>query len=320
MTCSQVVTCGSIQTWVDEAVVYVQLTELSRESWQTEAGESVDLVLASPAVQTGSAGTLIHISLTVVSRVTRRTHTAEPVHQVPAGSSVLALVLAVIDIDVTFLSRPTRNALAEVSTNQVAARVGVDTGLAVAFVGVDEAGLAGPLRRTVTLISMNQILTGPTVVTGVRRALINIEATGGSTPARGTDTLITQTGLNTAPSIRAGLRQTCMLCPLTVDSRVALNTGTLVFVRSRVAAGSPVQTGLFGPTEVQIFVTEMSSPVGIAQTLPWFNTGSMDTARVRITLVTVLPLPAIQTLAVTWLFAVSMFCTAALPTNGCVTF
>lgn len=38
--------------------------------------------------------------------------------------------------DVAVLPRPTRDALAEVSTNQVAAGVGIDTRLAVAFVGI----------------------------------------------------------------------------------------------------------------------------------------------------------------------------------------
>lgn len=38
--------------------------------------------------------------------------------------------------DVAVLPRPTRDALAEVSTNQVAAGVGIDTRLAVAFIGI----------------------------------------------------------------------------------------------------------------------------------------------------------------------------------------
>lgn len=38
--------------------------------------------------------------------------------------------------DVAVLPRPTRDALAEVSTNQVAARVGMDTRLAITFVGI----------------------------------------------------------------------------------------------------------------------------------------------------------------------------------------
>lgn len=38
--------------------------------------------------------------------------------------------------DVTVLPRPTREAFAEVSTNQVAAGVGVDTRLAVTFIGI----------------------------------------------------------------------------------------------------------------------------------------------------------------------------------------
>lgn len=46
---------------------------------------------------------------------------------------------------------------------------------------------------------------------------------------------------------------------------------------------------------ITTFVTELSSPVGVTETLPWFLTGSMHTARVRDTLIAVLPLPSIQT-------------------------
>lgn len=43
------------------------------------------------------------------------------------------------------------------------------------------------------------------------------------------------------------------------------------------------------------FVTELSSPVGVAETLPGFLTGAMNTAGVWDTLIAVLPLPPIQT-------------------------
>lgn len=66
----------------------------------------------------------------------RRARAPIAVYQVLTSSPILALVLAVVYIDVTVLPRPTREALAEVSTNQVAARVGIDARLAVAFVGI----------------------------------------------------------------------------------------------------------------------------------------------------------------------------------------
>ena len=52
-----------------------------------------------------------------------------------AGAGQLQLTAFKLTV-VAVLPRPTRHALAEVSTNQVAARVGIDTGLAIAFVGI----------------------------------------------------------------------------------------------------------------------------------------------------------------------------------------
>lgn len=49
---------------------------------------------------------------------------------------VAALQLQLQPTDVTVLPRPTRDTLAEVSSNQVAAGVGVDARLAIAFVGI----------------------------------------------------------------------------------------------------------------------------------------------------------------------------------------
>ena len=43
------------------------------------------------------------------------------------------------------------------------------------------------------------------------------------------------------------------------------------------------------------FVTKLSSIVGVTETLPGLNTAAMNTSGMRDTLVTVLPLPAIQT-------------------------
>lgn len=51
----------------------------------------------------------------------RGAHATIAVYQVLASAPILALVLAVINIGVAVLPRPTGDALAEVSANQVAA-------------------------------------------------------------------------------------------------------------------------------------------------------------------------------------------------------
>lgn len=61
----------------------------------------------------------------------------------------------------------------------------------------------------------------------------------------------------------------------------------------------------------------MAAPVGVAEALPGLHTGAMDAARVRDALVTVLALPAIQTLAATRLFTGPMLSAAALSTDSC---
>lgn len=67
------------------------------------------------------------------------------INQILTSSSILALVLAVVYIGVAVQPRPTRHTVAEVSTNQVSAGVGIDTGFAVTFVGIDQACLPCPL-------------------------------------------------------------------------------------------------------------------------------------------------------------------------------
>lgn len=61
----------------------------------------------------------------------------------------------------------------------------------------------------------------------------------------------------------------------------------------------------------------MAAPVGIAEALPGLHTGAMNAAGVRDAFVTVLALPAIQTLAATRLFAGPMLSAAALSTDSC---
>lgn len=74
------------------------------------------------------------------------------------------------------------------------------------------------------------------------------------------------------------------------------------------------------PTVIQIFVTELSTPVGFTEALPGFIAGAVDTSWVRDALITVQALPTILAPAVTWEFAGAMLGTAALSAYCFVTF
>lgn len=111
----------SVLTRVGRAVIDIQLAEVSREAGQTQALEAVDLVLTAPAVQARRTGALVDVPLAVLTGESRGTDAVIAMYQVLTSSSVLALVVAVVYIDVAVLPRPTKDALAEVSTNQVAA-------------------------------------------------------------------------------------------------------------------------------------------------------------------------------------------------------
>lgn len=74
------------------------------------------------------------------------------------------------------------------------------------------------------------------------------------------------------------------------------------------------------PAVIEIFVAELTAPVGLTEALPGLVTGAMDAPWVRDTFVTVQALPAILTPAVTWEFARPMLWTTALSANSIVTF
>lgn len=314
----QVETLAAVLTRTVEAVVDIQLTATSRETRRTQAVEAVDLVVAAAAIEAWPAGALVHVFLTVVAAETGSAHTLITIHQVLARCSVLTLASTVVDIGVTVLAHPTRETLAEVSSNQVSAGVAIDAGVVVTLVGVDKAGLSGPLRRTGTLETINQVLTGSSITAGVLQTLVHIDGAGGSGPSRGTAALKTQTGFSTASSVQTGVGQAGMVGSLTADPREAIRTGAVVFVRPRVAAGSSIQTRLQRRTSVQIFVTQLSTKVGVTETLPGLHTAAVNTAGMRDALITVLPLPAIQTLALSGNFTGSVFCTTALSADRSV--
>lgn len=72
-------------------------------------------------------------------------------------------------------------------------------------------------------------------------------------------------------------------------------------------------------TVIQIFVTELSTPVGLTEALPGFIAGAMDTPWVRDALIAVQALPTILAPAVTRELARAMLGTAALSAYGFVT-
>lgn len=196
------------------------------------------------AVQTWRARTLVDVPLAVFTSKTRGAQATIAIYQVLTSSPVLALVLAVVYVDVAVLPRPARHTVTKVSSNQVPAGVGIDARLALTFVGVDEARLPGPLGRTVALETVHQILAGSSVAAWVWGAVVHIDGAGVSAPARRTLALVALAGLRAAPAVRTRVGQTGMFSPLTVGSRVALRTGALVFVWPCVDARSSIQTWL----------------------------------------------------------------------------
>lgn len=107
-----------------------------------------------------------------------------------------------------------------------------------------------------------------------------------------------------------------MFSNLTVLARITIRTDTLVFVRFCVHAGPSINAGVMCTTVVKIFVAQQATPVLLTGTLPGLDTGSMDTARVRETIVTELALPPILALAFARLSTGSMQQVAALFANS----
>lgn len=158
------------------------------------------------------------------------------------------------------------------------------------------------------------------MTTGIWRTIINIISASWSSPARRAHTLKSCRRFQAASSVVARIRETGMLRDFTVLSRVTLRAGTLVFIGTSVAAGTTVQTGWVGSTVVQIFVTELTTPVGFTEALPWFNASAMDTSWVWNALITVLALPSILTPALSWNCARTMLGATSLTTNSFVAF
>lgn len=117
----QVETLRTILTWVGLAVIDIQLTQLPREASRTQTLKSIDFILTPATAQAGTASTLVHVLVTVFTRIARSAKTAVTIHQILASSSIQTLTLAVIYVYITILTRPARETLAEICTNQIVA-------------------------------------------------------------------------------------------------------------------------------------------------------------------------------------------------------
>lgn len=108
---------GTILAGIGLTIIYVQLTEVSRETSGTQTLESVDFILTVTPIQTGVAGTFIDVPFTVIACIARWTDTAITINQIPTGGFILTLAKAVINIYVTVLTHPARKAITVVAGN-----------------------------------------------------------------------------------------------------------------------------------------------------------------------------------------------------------
>lgn len=129
-----VVALGTVLAGVGLTIIYVQLTEVSRETSGTQTLESIDFILTVTPIQTGVAGTFIDVSLTVVACIARWTDTAITINQIPTGGVILTLAKAVINIDLTVLTHPSWEAVTVVAGNQILTGFGIDTGFGLTLI------------------------------------------------------------------------------------------------------------------------------------------------------------------------------------------
>lgn len=129
-----IVALGPILAGVGLTVIYVQLTEVSRETSGTQTLESVDFILTVAPVQTRVAGTFVDVSLTVIACIARWTDTAITINQVLTGSIILTLTKAVVYIYVTILTHPAGKTITVVACNQILTGFGIYTRFGLTFI------------------------------------------------------------------------------------------------------------------------------------------------------------------------------------------
>lgn len=165
------------------------------------------------------------------------------------------------------------------------------------LIGVQLARPAGPSGRAEAPVTPGSLLTRRSTSTGTPITLLHRVCASVSGPAVSADAVEARWVFNTGGSVRARGRQTRVLHNVTVASSETFLALTLVLVWLCVGAGPAILTGLVGPTVVQIFVTQQSSPVDVTHTLPGLSAAPVHTAGERHTLVTQRTRPAIMTLA-----------------------
>lgn len=129
-----VVALGTVLAGIWLTIIYVQLTEVSRETSGTQTLEFVDFILTVTPIQTGVAGTFIDVSLTVIACIARWTDTAITINQIPTGGVILTLAKTVINIYFTILTHPAREAITVVAGNQILTGFGIDTRFGLTFI------------------------------------------------------------------------------------------------------------------------------------------------------------------------------------------
>lgn len=182
----------------------------------------------------------------------------------------------------------------------------MDTYSHFTLIGVQLAGPAGPSGRAEAPETSRSLLTRRSTATRAAITLPHRISAGVSGPAVGTDAAEACGVFHTGGSVRARGRQTRMFHNVTVAPSETFLALTLVLVWLRVGAGPSVLAGLVCAAVIQIFVTQQTSPVDIAHTLPGLGAAPVHTAGERHTLVTQRALPAIITLAFPRYSAVAM--------------
>lgn len=127
-----------------------------------------------------------------------------------------------------------------------------------------------------------------------RCTVIDIDGAGVPIPPRWALALKAGGDLVAGAPICTRVGYTRMLGDLTGLARISFGTCALVFIGFSVHASPSIDAGVMRPAVIQVFVTQQTSPVGFAVTLPRLHTRPVDTAWVWDTLVTELSLPSIQ--------------------------
>lgn len=134
----------------------------------------------------GTVARTQHI-LAILSREPKWTQTSGSRQLVLTVSTIHTQTLTGAVPDVTIWPRPSRKAVAQVSSDQVATRAGVDAYIHFTLIGVQLTRPAGPPRRAETQITSGGLLTRRSSTTRAAVTLPDGICAGESRPAFGAD-------------------------------------------------------------------------------------------------------------------------------------